>query len=295
MTSPGASNRSLEADVALVTCGGPKGHPAEDERLAAALRRRNRTVAQPVWDDPSVDWSSFRIAVVRSTWDYFHRRNEFLRWVQRASARVDLWNPPRTLRWNTDKRYLRDLERAGVPVVPTVWIPRGGKLDPDKLSPSERAHPVVVKPAVSAAGEETYRFADALSPAALRTAERLATRGAVMVQSYLESVETIGERSLMYLGGRYSHAVRRTPLFPRRNRRRREPVVPASAGLRRLAAETIGACPEELLYARVDVVRGRDRRWRLLELEVTEPSLFFVPYPRGADTLAIAIDRRLAR
>jgi glutathione synthase/RimK-type ligase-like ATP-grasp enzyme len=290
-----SSKRSTEADVALVTCRGPKGHPAEDARLAVALRRHGRTVAQPIWDDPSVDWSAFRIAVVRSTWDYFHRRDDFLRWVERASAHVDLWNRPRTLRWNTDKRYLRDLERAGVPAVPTLWIPRGGSLDPDRLPRSERASPVVVKPAVSAAGEQTFRFADASSTDAWRTVERLASRGWVMVQSYLESVETIGERSLMFLGGRYSHAVRRTPLFPRRVRRRRETLVPASAALRRLAADTIRACPEELLYARVDLVRDRDRRWRLLELEVTEPSLFFGPFPRGAETLAVAIDRRLAR
>ncbi|MCI4336968.1 MAG: hypothetical protein L3K17_07240, partial [Thermoplasmata archaeon] len=161
MSPRSASRRSSPADVALVTCGGPKGHPAEDEPLAAALRRRGRTVAQPVWDDPSVDWSSYRMAVVRSTWDYFHRRDKFLRWVQRASSRVDLWNPPRTLRWNTDKAYLRDLEKADVPTVATLWIPRGGKLDPDQLSRTERASAIVVKRTISAAGEETYRFADA--------------------------------------------------------------------------------------------------------------------------------------
>jgi glutathione synthase/RimK-type ligase-like ATP-grasp enzyme len=206
---------------------------------------------------------------------------------------VELWNPAHTLRWNTDKRYLTDLERAGVPTVPTTWVSRGARYEPGRSAPDAGSSAIVVKPTVSAAGAETFRFAHATSPAARTAVERLAARGPVMVQPYLDSVETIGERSLIFLGGRYSHTVRRTPLFPRRARRRRETVVPAAPPLRRLGEQVLRACPEEVLYARVDLVRDRERHWRLLELEVTEPSLFFVPYPRGADTLASAVVRRL--
>lgn len=281
--------------MALVTYRNPHGILEEDRVLAAALRRRKLPVEHPVWDDPSVDWSRFSIAVVRSTWDYHKSPRQFLRWVRTASARVELWNRPRTLRWNTDKRYLADLEAAGVPTVPTVWVKRGGDCNLTGLIDTEGWDEVVVKPAVSAAGDDTYRVGRRTAKAGQQALDRLAARGTTMVQPYLRSVETTGERSLIFLGGRYSHAVRRTPLFPRRTRRAKETVASAPAELREIAALALRASPEEVLYARVDLVRDGHGAWKLLELELTEPSLFFVPFPRGADRLAAEIGRLLSR
>lgn len=281
--------------VALATYRGAETPLAEDRVLALALRRRGVDVAHPVWNDDAVDWSQFRMVVVRSTWDYHHQRAEFLRWVRRVGALVDLWNRPATLRWNTDKGYLTGLGRKGVPVVPTAWVRRGQTVQLEQLLDRRGWSSFVLKPAVSAAGDETYRFRRSQVRSAQRELRRLTARGTAMVQPYYASVETIGERSLVYIGGRFSHAVRRVPLFPRRTRRSRETIVDAPAALRRVAADTLAACPEPVLYARVDLVADDVGTWRLLELEVTEPSLFFVPCPEAADRLAAEIVRRLDR
>jgi glutathione synthase/RimK-type ligase-like ATP-grasp enzyme len=281
--------------VALVSYQNPDGVPAEDLVLAAAFRRHGIEVAHPIWDDPSVDWSSFGIALVRSTWDYYHRRPQFLAWVNRARRHVALWNPPRTLRWNTDKRYLTDLARKGVPTVPTHWVRRGTSADLRSIAESRQWTSVVVKRTISAAGHKTYRFGPTELGRAQRTLDQLAQSADVMVQPYLDAVTTRGERSLIYLDGQFSHSVRRIPLFPTRDKSARESLTRTSATQRALADATLAAAPEEVLYARVDMVEDDQGRWTLMELEVTEPSLFFVPKPRAADLLVAGVAARLRR
>ncbi|HKV90139.1 MAG TPA: hypothetical protein VJQ43_02965, partial [Thermoplasmata archaeon] len=142
--------------VALVTY--QDDAPAEDLVLATALRRRGLAVAHPRWSDPRVDWRAFRLAVVRSTWDYHLRRPEFLRWISRTARSVELWNPPRTLRWNTDKRYLNDLAAAGVPVPPTIRLTGGRPVDVERIFRRFPGRSIVVKPEVSGGGFATSRF-----------------------------------------------------------------------------------------------------------------------------------------
>jgi glutathione synthase/RimK-type ligase-like ATP-grasp enzyme len=283
------------AAIALVSFRTPGGVPAEDRVLAKALRRVGWSVAHPIWNDPAVDWSSYRIAIVRSTWDYHRQRPAYLRWVRSTARRVELWNRPEVLRWNTDKRYLRDLARAGVPVVPTLWSPPGRPLDLAEAMDEHGWEMVVVKPAVSAAGDRTFRVGRAEADAGQRALARICRTGTGIVQPFWSSVESTGERSFVFLDGRFSHSVRRVPLFPRHARRRRERLAPASRAMRSVATQALSACPKDLLYARVDLIADAEGDWRVLEVELTEPSLFFVPYPKGAGTMAAAIVRRLAR
>jgi glutathione synthase/RimK-type ligase-like ATP-grasp enzyme len=199
------------------------------------------------------------------------------------------------LRWNTDKRYLRELERAGVPVVPTVWVRGGHVLDLGSELDAQGWETAVVKPSVSAAGDRTVRTTRGNVGNGQRHLARLARTGVAMVQPYRSSVEAAGERSLIYLGGRYSHSVRRVPLFHGPATGPRETAAPASRALRHVADQAVGACPGDLLYARVDLVADDHARWEVLEVELTEPSLFFVPVPRAADTMASEIVGRLRR
>jgi glutathione synthase/RimK-type ligase-like ATP-grasp enzyme len=282
-------------EVALVTYRTRRGVPQEDRILAEALRRNGGSVAHPVWDDPNVDWTRFGVTVVRSTWDYYRRRPAFLHWMGRVGRITDLWNRPAVLRWNTDKRYLRALGRAGVPVVPTVWIPTGRPVDLAKTMDRRGWSAAVVKPAVSAAGERTYRVARAEASRAQRHLDGIGRTGVALVQPYLPSATRGGERSLVFLDGRYSHCVRRVPLFDRAPDQGPETLASATAEMRRVAASALAACPGDLLYARVDLIADAEGSWHVLEVELTEPSLFFVPYPKGAETLAAAILRRLRR
>jgi hypothetical protein len=261
--------------------------------LATALARRRVRVAHPVWDDPSVDWSRFAIAVVRSTWDYHRQRARFVRWALRAGKAVDLWNRPEVVRWNTDKRYLLALQRAGVPVVPTLWSRSGRTLDLAHAMDSRGWGTVVVKPAVSAAGDRTRRIRRSEARGGQLHLSEIP--GTAMVQPYRAGVETVGERSLVFLGGRHSHTVRRVPLFRRKGPRPRESLAPTTGEMRRIATQALAACPRDLLYARVDLLPDPLDGWQVLEVELTEPSLFFVPYPRAADTMAAQIVARLRR
>ena len=180
----------------------------------------------PCWDDPSVDWSQFDVAVLRSTWDYAERIDEFLAWIAHCAVVTRLENPPEIVRWNTDKRYLQDLARAGVPVVPTRFVVPGAdasaELDrflaggPGVLSVGhvEQFADFVVKPSVGAASRDAARYRRADRALALAHLSRLLDAGRhTMLQPYLDRVDQQGETALMYFEGEFSHAVRKGPIL----------------------------------------------------------------------------------
>ncbi|WP_055481662.1 ATP-grasp domain-containing protein [Sphaerimonospora mesophila] len=261
--------------VAYVTTGHPvAGDDDERETVLAAWYGAGIEGSPVVWDDPRVDWSSFDAAVVRSTWDYIERRDEFVAWAHRAGAATRLFNPASVIEWNTDKTYLRDL---GSPTVPTHWAAPGAGFSGEG-SP-EGGFPVwdeyVVKPTISAGARGALRTAD--RAVAEKHAARLLGEGrTVMVQPYLKSVEHEGELSLLYFGGQFSHAVRRHPMLSDT-----EVTAAGRATLRdpdddqfALAERVLAEVPPDLLYARVDVARTPEGEPVLMELELTEPYLF---------------------
>src|SRR5215207_5595527 len=125
MTAP----RRHKPEVLLVTYSKVPYLSSDDRQLLAALREAGIDAGPAVWDDPGVDWGAARMAVLRSTWDYFHRHKEFLAWAERVAAATQLWNPIAAVRWNSHKGYLRDLERHGIPIVPTLWLEAGSSAD----------------------------------------------------------------------------------------------------------------------------------------------------------------------
>lgn len=243
-----------------------------------------------MWDDPAVDWDAFGLVVLRSTWDYTTKLDAFLAWAERVGDR--LVNPPDVVRWNTDKRYLADLDAAGLPVVPTRFVAPGEE-------PGELPAHCVVKPAVSAGSRDTARHEDAAAAAAhvrrLTGAARVA-----MVQPYLVEVDSDGETALLYCEGAWSHAIRKGPLllggvatveglFAPENITRREPrPAEREIGDAVMAEVTrrFGAAP---LYGRVDLIGAEPV---VLELELTEPSLFFAFDDAAPARFAAAITRR---
>ncbi len=253
---------------------------------APALREAGFAVDCVRWDDPSVDWVGYDLAVVRSCWDYAWRRDEFLAW---AEAVPRLRNDAAVLRWNTDKTHLRDLERAGLPVVPTVW-------DPTDAAELADAGEWVVKPSVSAGSRDTARWTDPADVLAHAAALRGAGRTA-MVQPYLASVDDAGETAMLFLGGEFSHTVRKGPLLGRgegvrQDRDSRRDLRPGTAtpAQREVAQAVLDAVPSlvrdaaPLLYARIDLVADAAGAPVVLELELTEPSLFLPQAPPEALT-----------
>lgn len=253
---------------------------------ASALRGAGLTVDLVRWDDPDVDWPGLDLAVVRSCWDYAWRRAEFLTW---AGSVPRLRNTAPVLAWNTDKTHLRDVAAAGLPVVPTVW-------DPTDVAELPDAGEWVVKPSVSAGSRDTARWTE---PAAVldHVAGLTAAGRTAMVQPYLASVDDAGETAMLFLGGRFSHAVRKGPLLRRgegvrqdRDSRGDLRAVDPTPAQRAVAQAVFDAVPdlvpgtEPPLYARIDLVADDAGRPVLLELELTEPSLFLPQAPAGALT-----------
>ena len=281
--------------VALATC---RDHPAGDEDgplLLAACAAVGLDVDWRVWDDAAVHWRSYDLVVIRSTWDYVPRRDDFVAWAQ---SQPRLANPADVVRWNTDKTYLRDLTAAGVPVVPTRHLDPGDRPD----WPVGWAE-VVVKPAVSAGSQDTARYGpDEADRAHAHAAELLAAGRRVLVQPYLAAVDEVGETAVVQVGGAYSHAVGKAALLepggaavidalwrPERLEER-EP----SAAERAVAEQALAAVPggpERLLYARVDLLPGPAGEPLVIEVELTEPSLFLTAAPAAADRFAAAIRR----
>jgi hypothetical protein len=192
--------------IALATYD-PGDGPGLDRDLPVLVRALREAGAQAVavpWDDAAADWGAFDLAVIRSTWDYTWRAEEFAAWVERCGKLTRLANPPEVVRWNTDKRYLGDLAAAGVPTVPTRYVAPG---EPAGL-PGD--HEYVVKPATGAGARYAARYPPGEHDAALRQLERMHAEGlTAMVQPYVRGIDARGERALQFFGGRFLHASRK--------------------------------------------------------------------------------------
>ena len=283
--------------IALVTCQKLPDLSPDDRVLQAALGREGAVAAGVVWDDRGVDWSAFDVAVVRSTWDYHLRLDDFRQWIDaRERDRSHVLNRPIVLRWNSEKTYLAELERAGVPVVPTAWVPKGSSLGLREVSDVSGWREIVVKPIVSASAHGTWRTRVPFAPdSERRFREELHVRS-LMVQPLLPQVAEHGELSLMFIGGRFSHAVRKRPRVGdfrvQREHGGSATLVQPGDAIIDAAARALAASPASTLYARVDGCEVDDT-FLLMELELLEPSLFFTVAPAAATDFAREILQQL--
>jgi hypothetical protein len=283
----------MTLDVALVTYSEAPGLAADERLLVDSLTRLGVRAGPAVWDDCSVDWARIGMCVIRSTWDYHHRLDEFLAWTEGVEAVTVLWNPAEVVRWNTRKTYLRDLAAKGVPIVPTIWLERGSPADLADIRLAHGWQSIVVKPVVSASAYGTMLVtAESLPEGQAHLDKYLADRD-MMIQPFMTSVETYGEHSLMFIDGRFTHSVRRVPAVGKDHSghdKARLVEIPRNAI--DFAATVLEAAGYPTLYARVDLVRDEEGALRLMELELIEPSLFLEQVPEAVERLAEAIAAR---
>ena len=290
--------------IALVTAAPARDLDEDLPPLVAALSAAGVEPSVIDWDDRAMNWSRVDLAVLRSTWDYTQRLEPFLRWIGEVSAATTLLNPADIVRWNTDKHYLAHLAKAGVPTVPSVFVEPGSNPS-EALKHFRRDHPgeFVVKPSIGAGSRDAQRYAAAEDGvSATRHMMRLldASRS-VLLQPYLGRVDDYGETALIFFDGAFSHAIRKGPLlrtgegptralFAAEHITAREP----SADEIAIAQRTLAAIPfpGPLLYARVDLIHDDEGRPCVLELELSEPSLFFAHADGSAERFAAAILKR---
>ena len=277
----------------------------DDAPLHAALSARGAAVERPVWDEPGVDWARYDAVLIRTTWNYQEKREEFVAWAEHVEQVTRLFNAAAVVRWNTEKSYLHDLARRGVRVTPTIWLERGRVPDLAELCATHRIEKGFLKPLVGATSRETLRFRadhDGLARAQAHVA-RLLPREGMMLQPYRESVETEGELSLIVIDDEPTHGVRKIPVpgdyrvqddfdasdVPHEfSANEQDALLEVVAAAERALAMPRGS----LLYARVDVLRAPDGGLDLNELELVEPSLFFRHRAAAAERLAEALLRR---
>lgn len=264
------------------------------ELILAAGAERGITFDVLAWDEPGLETRGYEAAVIRTTWDYHERPEQFLSTLERfEQSGLQVLNSSAIVRWNMRKTYLQEL---GPSAIETIWAEKADAVTVAQAFDELGAAEIVVKPQVGAGSIRTVRLRrNAWSEADLIDAPL----GAAMIQPFLRAIETEGERSLFWFGGKFSHAIRKVPQsgswlanIPGKTSFVAEQ--PPSVAME--AAEAARArSPKGLLYVRIDLVLGDDGKWRVIEIEAIEPYLFLDFAPEGARFFVDAIAGVLSR
>jgi glutathione synthase/RimK-type ligase-like ATP-grasp enzyme len=288
--------------IALVTAVAARGTDPDEQPVVDALSEAGFGVDVQSWDDQTVRWSDYDLAIIRSTYDYMDHLEKFFAWLGAVSAMTTLVNPFAAVKWSLDKHYFNDLAAAGVPVVPSLFVEPGDSLE-HALYAYDR---FVVKPCVGCGSRGVSSY-DANTYPEHRDAARTHMRSlldagsSVMVQPMISSVPIRGEMPMVFFGGEFSHGASKrvsipaggdliSGLFaPEDNR----PTQPTTHEID-VATQAMAAVPIEvgaLLYGRVDLVWADDGEPLVLEVELAEPSLFFPQSPHSVVNLVSAVKR----
>lgn len=270
----------------------------DDDLLIGALARQGLSAVRVDWARDDVDWSAFRTAVFRTTWDYFDRFAEFMAWLERVEPLTRLCNSAAIVRWNLDKHYLRDLAARGVPVVPSRFLERGESLSLAGLLGETGWSEAVIKPCVSGAARHTYRVNRATAAAVQRVIDPLLAEESFLLQPFVADVVTNGEDTLVAIAGRVTHGLRKRakPGDFRVQDDHGGTVHPLEPSVEQVdfAERALAACDEVPAYGRVDLVRLDDGSLAVMELELVEPELWLRLHPPAAEAMATAIAARIS-
>ncbi|MEU9298448.1 hypothetical protein [Streptomyces sp. NPDC048266] len=284
--------------VALATSSHPDSQLDEDLAPLSQSIRELGAIPIPVPWDSGADWGRYDAVLVKSTWDYPFRKDDFSAWARAVDEATRLHNPLSMIEWNLDKRYLAEMAADGVNTVPTQWIHPGQTY----TLPTDTAY--VIKPIVSCAARDTACYRpESESKRAIAHIERLHRehRG-VMIQPYQHAIDTHGEISLIYVDGIFSHAFRKTALlrpgadcedglFFSADFTPHRPSV-AEMNCAEQTLKSVSVRHGKSLYARIDMVCNQVDEPVLMECELIEPLLLFRYNESAPRALATALLRR---
>nr|WP_088330364.1 hypothetical protein [Lacimicrobium sp. SS2-24] len=249
-----------------------------DELLIEPMASQGWQVETVSWRTEHTDWRRFDAVILRSCWDYQQDPAAFMARLQEIARHTRVFNDLDTVRWNITKSYLRDIESAGIPIVPTYWPSHLNAGVVQQAMSHFNTPELIVKPLISASAEHTYRLHEQQIDACLRDIAPVFSTRPLMLQPFIENVTEEGELSLFYFDGAFSHAIRKVPKHG--DFRVQEEhggalysINPESRVLE-LAEKTLKAIPRRLLYARLDFIRYQ-QDYVVMELELIEPSLYF--------------------
>ncbi len=269
---------STNQTIAFATCN-ELPHPADDDELLANyLRAAGFEVKYAIWNNENVRWENFSLILIRSTWDYHANISAWYAWLQSLEEKqLNVWNPSKTLQWNTHKSYLKELQEKDIQIVPTVFIAKGNPHNLHEILTSNDWARAVVKPAISLNAYQTWRIniEDTLKQQA--DFEALIAEKDVLIQQFMPEIQSEGEWSLLFFGGQFSHAVLKSNptgdfrIHEHHGGLNRKMEASPTAILQ--AKKILQSIDYPYHYARVDVIL-RGKQVILMELELIEPSLF---------------------
>ena len=262
----------------------------EDGLLQTALENKRLKVTKKNWADEKFDWGTTKYAIFRTTWDYFDRFEEFFNWLEKNKERTTFINSADIINWNIDKHYLQDLATNGINIAPTLFIEQGDNTTLIDLFIKTKWTEAVIKPAISGAARHTYRITPNNSKNYENIFQELITKESMLFQEFLNNITSNGEISLIMIGSKYTHAVKK--IAKKGDFRVQDDhggivkeYTPNKEEIN-FAEECLEASPFNPIYARVDIVYDNNNLPSLSELELIEPELWFRNCPKSAEQLA---------
>ena len=267
----------------------------EDELLQTALEEKGLIVCKRDWADKHFDWTKTKYAIFRTTWDYFEKFEEFFSWLEITKHKTTFINSTEIINWNIDKHYLQDLEKNGINIAPTLFVEKGDKITINDLFNKTNWAEAVIKPAISGAARHTYRISPDNCIKYEKLFQQLIADECMLFQEFLDDIIAKGEISLIMIGGKYTHAVKK--IAKKGDFRvqddhggKVEKYYPSRTEIL-FAEQCIRNSPFSPIYARVDIVYDNKDKPSLSELELIEPELWFRNYPKSAELLAKEIKK----
>jgi glutathione synthase/RimK-type ligase-like ATP-grasp enzyme len=283
----------MRSRIVLATCHAWPELGASDRCLATALERRGFDVAAAPWNGPFSPFARAAAVVIRATWDYHRALADYSAWLDRLDA-GRTFNAPDLVRWNLEKTYLNALSARGatVPISAVVEANTAAVAAAlDRLALAE----AVIKPVVGASGFGVERVSRGREAEAVARVQATTAAPRLLVQEFLPEVAE-GELAGVFLGGAFSHGLRRVPAAGefRVNSQYGGRIEAADLGPAVVAAMAtiVSQLPHESVYARIDGVI-RAGRFVLMEVEVNEPALGLHLSAGAGDRLAAAVVGRL--
>lgn len=284
----------LMKNCAFLTLDEKGDYVIDDEHAIQPLADLGWRVNTLSWRQKGIPWKDFDAVVIRSTWDYWDDSSEFLETLATIDSQARLANPLPLVRWNLAKTYLQDLEDNGVDIVPTLWLGEPETTRIQSCFEHLGLDELVIKPVIGANGQDAYRISRTDEPGRLeRIVERFKGKDG-MVQPFMPHILTEGEYSLFYFSGELSHAILKKPADSEFRSQEEH------------GAEIVAVRPEDLLvqrgrraidsvtpgplYARVDFIRDEKDDFRVIEMELIEPSMYLRMDAAAPARFAQAID-----
>ena len=262
----------------------------EDQLLQTALEDKGLKVCKKDWADKHFDWTTTKYAIFRTTWDYFERFDEFFIWLKNTKNKTTFINSSEIINWNIDKHYLQDLAKRNINIAPTLFIEKKDTISLKQLFEKTNWNEAVLKPAISGAARHTYRINLSNCSEIESVFQKLIKSESMLFQEFLNNITTQGEISLILIGGKYTHAVKK--IAKKGDFRvqddhggRVEKYTPTKEEIE-FAENCLESSPFNPMYARVDLVYDNNNEPSLSELELIEPELWFRNNPKAAEQLA---------